>query len=127
LARAVLLSFFKTSLITAPTRIFTIYAIRRSLRQFVSFNDRAWHAGRSIFDGVEECNDYSIGVELEGTDELAYTESQYLSLSKLTRLLMIEFPSIRSSRITGHSDVAPGRKTDPGPAFDWDKLHASLK
>lgn len=97
------------------------------ITQFVSFNDRAWHAGRSIFDGVEECNDYSIGVELEGTDELAYTESQYLSLSKLTRLLMIEFPSIRSSRITGHSDVAPGRKTDPGPAFDWDKLHASLK
>lgn len=95
--------------------------------QFVSFDDRAWHAGRSSFDGVDECNDYSIGVELEGTDDIPYTKQQYVSLSELARLLMLEFPAITPSRITGHSDIAPGRKTDPGPAFDWEKLHVLLK
>lgn len=93
-----------------------------SCTQYVSFYDRAWHAGRSCFDGVEECNDYSIGVELEGTDDTAYTEAQYLTLSKLARVLMLEFPAIDLSRVAGHCDIAPGRKTDPGLAFDWQKL-----
>ncbi len=87
--------------------------------QFVSFLDRAWHAGRSSFDGVAECNDYSIGVELEGTDSLPYTRSQYLSLVTLTKYLILQFPKMTFDRIAGHSEIAPDRKTDPGPAFDW--------
>lgn len=98
-----------------------------SITQFVSFYDRAWHAGRSSFAGRSECNDYSIGVELEGTDDIPYTESQYVSLSKLSRLLMLEFPAIDSSRIVGHADIAPGRKTDPGSSFDWQKFHLLLE
>ncbi len=87
--------------------------------QFVSFEHRAWHAGRSSFAGVAECNDYSIGIELEGTDVRAYTANQYQTLVKLTRDLMRAYPGITMDRIVGHADVAPGRKTDPGPAFDW--------
>jgi len=96
------------------------------LVQFVSFNDRAWHAGRSSFDGVDECNDYSIGVELEGTDTLAYTEAQYQVLAQLTRALLAHFPALNTKRIAGHCDIAPGRKTDPGAAFDWDKYYAQI-
>ncbi len=87
--------------------------------QFVSLLERAWHAGRSVFDGCPECNDYSIGIELEGTDEEPYTEAQYQALASLTSLIMVAWPAITSERLTGHSDIAPGRKTDPGPAFDW--------
>lgn len=97
-----------------------------AIEQFVSFNDRAWHAGRSSFEGEIECNDYSIGIELEGTDTQAYTSEQYQSLANLIHVLMVEFPSISNSRVTGHSDIAPGRKTDPGPAFDWERLKAGL-
>lgn len=97
------------------------------IQQFVSFLERAWHAGRSSFDGLQECNDYSIGVELEGTDDQAFTENQYRSLCKLAKVLMLEFPAIAPSRITGHSVIAPDRKTDPGPAFDWKKLHLMLE
>ena len=95
--------------------------IRRDgeLVQFVNFRDRAWHAGRSSFCDREECNDYSIGVELEGTDDDPYTDAQYLQLARLTRELQEAWPEITPDRITGHSDIAPGRKTDPGPAFDW--------
>lgn len=89
------------------------------VKQFVPFHKRAWHAGRSSFAGAVECNDYGIGIELEGTDHQAYTAQQYQALVKLTRDLMKQFPRITSERITGHCDVAPGRKTDPGPAFDW--------
>lgn len=87
--------------------------------QFVSFNDRAWHAGRSSFCGEQECNDFSIGIELEGTDDIAYTKEQYQTLGKITQALQAHYPAISLERITGHSDIAPGRKTDPGPAFDW--------
>lgn len=87
--------------------------------QFVSLLDRAWHAGRSCFEGQEECNDYSIGIELEGADDIPYTEAQYQMLADLTQLIMKSWPAITPQRITGHSDIAPGRKTDPGPAFDW--------
>jgi len=90
-----------------------------SVVQFVSCLDRAWHAGRSCFDGQEECNDFSIGIELEGADDIPYTPEQYRTLTELARLTMMAWPEISVERITGHSDIAPGRKTDPGPAFDW--------
>jgi AmpD protein len=89
------------------------------LTQFVSFNDRAWHAGVSEFQGKPACNDYSIGIELEGTDNTAYTDKQYQALAELTRSLMQYYPEITLERIKGHCDIAPGRKTDPGAAFDW--------
>lgn len=89
------------------------------ITQFVSFDDRAWHAGQSSFRGVENCNDYSIGIELEGTDDLPYTREQYLVLAKVTRQLQANYPTLTADRITGHEHIAPGRKTDPGPAFDW--------
>lgn len=87
--------------------------------QFVPFQDRAWHAGRSVFEGKPECNDYAIGIELEGTDETPYTPEQYQGLIEITRCLMAAFPAITPDRIVGHEHVAPERKTDPGPAFDW--------
>jgi AmpD protein len=87
--------------------------------QYVSFDQRAWHAGDSCFGERHNCNDFSIGIELEGSDETPYTESQYHSLAELSRTLMRHYPGITAGRIAGHSDIAPGRKTDPGPAFDW--------
>jgi len=96
------------------------------LVQFVSCHDRAWHAGASSFCGEDNCNDYSIGVELEGTDSTPYTEAQYLGLLALTRQLQAKFPEINSSRIKGHSDIAPGRKTDPGASFDWSRYLTAL-
>jgi len=90
--------------------------------QFVPFGDRAWHAGRSVWQGREACNDYSIGIELEGTDEVPYTDAQYESLARLLPVLRAAYPAISADRIVGHSDVAPGRKTDPGPSFDWARV-----
>ena len=87
--------------------------------QFVNFEQRAWHAGRSSFGGELECNDFSVGIELEGTDETPYTQAQYEQLVTVTKALQQAYPAITQDRITGHSDIAPGRKTDPGPAFDW--------
>lgn len=92
---------------------------RGQLTQFVPFDKRAWHAGVSCFACVENCNDFSIGVELEGTDDTPYTESQYAALARVTKILMAHYPLLNPMRIVGHSDIAPGRKTDPGPAFDW--------
>ncbi|WP_269617858.1 1,6-anhydro-N-acetylmuramyl-L-alanine amidase AmpD [Zhongshania sp. BJYM1] len=89
------------------------------IHQFVSFNDRAWHAGVSRFDGRENCNDFSIGVELEGADDIPYTDAQYRELIAVTESLRAYYPAISSARIVGHCDIAPGRKTDPGSAFDW--------
>lgn len=97
------------------------------LTQFVSFHDRAWHAGKSCFAGRDNCNDFSIGIELEGTDELPYTERQYQVLAQVAQVLMRVFPAITRNNLVGHSDIAPGRKTDPGPAFDWNYLHQLLK
>ena len=91
-----------------------------AMTQFVSLRDRAWHAGASSFGGRTNCNDFSIGVELEGADDLAYTAAQYLALTGFTRLVQKFYPAITRERIVGHDTVAPGRKTDPGPAFDWD-------
>lgn len=94
--------------------------------QYVPFHLRAWHAGRSCFQGQENCNDFSIGIELEGEDNTPYSGEQYACLAQVTRVLKEVYPGITSERITGHSDIAPERKTDPGPAFDWQRYLASL-
>jgi AmpD protein len=94
--------------------------------QFVSFQDRAWHAGESQWCGETACNNFSVGIELEGCDDEAYTGAQYLGLAALVRALRSRYPQIADDAITGHSDIAPGRKTDPGPAFDWDRLKGCL-
>ncbi len=94
---------------------------------YVPFNQRAWHAGVSQFAGRERCNDFSIGIELEGTDNLPYTEQQYHSLISLTEFLMQQHPAITPERIVGHCDIAPGRKTDPGKAFDWVRYRSAIK
>ncbi|MBT9432379.1 1,6-anhydro-N-acetylmuramyl-L-alanine amidase AmpD [Candidatus Sodalis endolongispinus] len=86
--------------------------------QYVPFHRRAWHAGVSCYQGRERCNDFSIGIEMEGTDTLPYTDAQYYALADVTRLLMRHYP-ITPAHITGHSDIAPERKTDPGPSFSW--------
>lgn len=113
----------------AQLRVSAHLLIRRDgrLLQFVSFDARAWHAGVSEFNGRTACNDFAVGIELEGTDELAYTLAQYQSLAAAARLLMRHYPGITPARIVGHSDIAPGRKTDPGPAFNWETLQRMLK
>lgn len=93
--------------------------------QYVSFNDKAWHAGVSNYQGREKCNDFSIGIELEGTDEIPYTKEQYQQLSALTKQLRTAYPEI-TDNIVGHCDIAPERKTDPGPAFDWLRYRESI-
>jgi AmpD protein len=87
--------------------------------QFVPFDRRAWHAGISSFRGRQRCNDFSIGIELEGADEVPYADAQYAVLVRILEALRRRYPRITLGAIVGHSDVAPGRKTDPGPAFDW--------
>lgn len=95
--------------------------------QYVPLTERAWHAGVSTYVGQENCNDYSIGIELEGVDDLPYTKEQYRSLVSLITLLQVAYPNITSDRIVGHNVIAPDRKTDPGPAFDWALLYELLK
>lgn len=97
-----------------------------NILQFVSFQDRAWHAGESQWRGESACNDFSVGIELEGCDDEAYTGAQYESLAKIVRALRSRYPRIAADAVTGHSDIAPRRKTDPGPAFDWNRLGESL-
>ncbi|WP_407409650.1 1,6-anhydro-N-acetylmuramyl-L-alanine amidase AmpD [Acinetobacter sp.] len=94
--------------------------------QFVNFNERAWHAGRSSYLGKAECNDFSIGIELEGSDDLPFSDLQYQALSQVTHALRQAYPKI-SSHIAGHSDIAPQRKTDPGPYFQWQKFRDLLR
>lgn len=103
--------------------------IRRDgeLVQYVPFHRRAWHAGASSYRGRERCNDFSIGIELEGTDERPYEPIQYRTLVELIVALCGAYPSLSVERIAGHSDVAPGRKTDPGPAFDWPRFRAMVR
>lgn len=100
------------------------FLIRRTgeVVQFVSADERAWHAGVSSWCGREHCNDFSIGIELEGTDDAPYEDPQYKALAALISVLRNHYPLIRSDAIVGHSDIAPGRKTDPGPAFDWQRV-----
>lgn len=103
--------------------------IRRDgeLVQFVSLNQRAWHAGKSNYQGRERCNDFSIGIELEGADDIAYEPIQYRVLAEAISALCESYSSLSTERIVGHSDIAPGRKTDPGDAFDWMRLTAMLR
>jgi AmpD protein len=95
--------------------------IRRDgeITQYVRFTDRAWHAGKSRFAGRDGCNDFSVGIELEGADRVPYEDVQYRVLATLIAALCAAYPRLSPERLVGHSDVAPGRKTDPGPAFDW--------
>ncbi len=95
--------------------------------QFVSLHHRAWHAGVSQFGDRTACNDFSLGIELEGTDTEPYTDVQYATLALLTRSLQQAFPAITLDRIVGHSTIAPGRKTDPGPSFDWERFRLSIQ
>ncbi|UVJ43331.1 1,6-anhydro-N-acetylmuramyl-L-alanine amidase AmpD [Pseudomonas sp. LS1212] len=113
----------------AQLRVSAHFLIERdgTLTQFVSCLERAWHAGVSRFDGREGCNDFSLGIELEGTDDLPFTDAQYRVLQALTRQLQAAYPAITLGRICGHSDIAPGRKTDPGPEFDWARYRAGLQ
>lgn len=98
-----------------------------SLVQFVPFGLRAWHAGESSWRGRSRCNDFSIGIELEGADDVPYDDRQYSTLSALVAALVDAYPGIGPDCLAGHSDIAPGRKTDPGPAFDWPRLHALVR
>ena len=93
--------------------------------QFVSFDERAWHAGKSSYLGRENCNDFSIGIEMEGTDDEPYEEVQYQTLADVIRVLQQYYPDTRG-HVVGHSDIAPGRKTDPGQAFSWPRLESLL-
>jgi len=93
--------------------------------QFVPFHERAWHAGQSNYQGRERCNDFSIGIELEGSDSDDFEDIQYQQLAQLIRVLQAGYPAI-SDHITGHSDISPGRKKDPGTGFDWTKLKNNL-
>jgi len=112
----------------AGSRVSAHVLIRRDGRivQYVPFAARAWHAGVSEYRGRPACNDFSIGIELEGTDETAYTDAQYSQLEALIRALLAAYPTLSVEHIAGHSDIAPGRKTDPGPSFDWARLRAGL-
>ncbi|EPE7490109.1 1,6-anhydro-N-acetylmuramyl-L-alanine amidase AmpD [Cronobacter universalis] len=109
----------------AHLRVSAHCLIRRDgeIVQYVPFDKRAWHAGVSCYQGRERCNDFSIGIELEGTDTLPYTDAQYWQLAAVTRTLLSLYPAMKH-HMTGHSDIAPERKTDPGPAFDWSRFRA---
>jgi AmpD protein len=113
----------------ATQRVSAHALIRRDgqIVQYVPFGERAWHAGPSAWQGRTGCNDFSIGVELEGTDDTPYTDAQYQALAELTAALLAAYPSLRQQAIAGHSDVSPGRKTDPGPAFEWPRLRTALE
>ncbi|MGC4029595.1 MAG: 1,6-anhydro-N-acetylmuramyl-L-alanine amidase AmpD [Steroidobacteraceae bacterium] len=94
--------------------------------QFVPLHERAWHAGASQYQGRTACNDFSIGIEFEGADDLPYEAAQYETGAALIRALLAAYPALDAGRIVGHSDIAPGRKTDPGAAFDWARLRGAL-
>jgi N-acetyl-anhydromuramoyl-L-alanine amidase len=113
----------------APLKVSSHMLIRRDGEpvQYVPFHLRAWHAGASSYQGRERCNDFSIGIELEGGDEIAYEPAQYRMLSAVIVQLCATYASLSLNHIAGHSDIAPGRKTDPGPAFDWQRLYALLR
>jgi len=113
----------------ACARVSAHTLIRRDGRivQYVPFSERAWHAGQSQYRGRSTCNDFSVGIELEGSDDTPYSEAQYEQLAALVEALLDAYPSLTSEHITGHSDIAPGRKTDPGPAFEWERWRALLQ
>lgn len=96
------------------------------INQYVPFDKRAWHAGVSNYQGREKCNDFSIGIELEGIESTPYTEAQYAQLNAVIQTLLNHYPTLTKTAITGHSDIAPMRKTDPGPLFDWHRVYTAL-
>lgn len=98
-----------------------------NITQYVPFHKRAWHAGPSVYKGRQRCNDFSIGVELEGCDDQPYTDNQYTQLAALTKVLMQQWPAINTENIVGHCHIAPDRKTDPGPKFDWQRYFELLE
>ena len=95
-----------------------------AIAQFVPFDRRAWHAGQSSYRGRAGCNDYSIGIELEGTDDTPYDARQYEALARVITTLIPHYPRLSLDSIVGHLEIAPERKSDPGPAFDWHRLYA---
>lgn len=95
-----------------------------AMTQYVPFHRRAWHAGQSVYLGRSRCNDFSVGIELEGTDTMPYSDSQYYRLASVINMLRKTYPTVKD--IVGHADIAPGRKTDPGPAFHWEQLQKLL-
>ena len=109
----------------AGRRVSAHFLIRRDgeLLQFVPCGQRAWHAGESTWRGRSRCNDFSLGIELEGTDDVPFEDAQYERLAGLARVLATDYPGIHS---VGHSDIAPGRKTDPGPCFDWARYRSMI-
>ncbi|MCB1770199.1 MAG: 1,6-anhydro-N-acetylmuramyl-L-alanine amidase AmpD [Candidatus Competibacteraceae bacterium] len=113
----------------AGLRVSAHLLIRRDggVTQYVSFNRRAWHAGESLYAGRRQCNDFSIGIELEGVDDLPYEDRQYPVLAATIRALWEAYPTLSPDRLVGHADIAPGRKTDPGPAFSWRRLRRLLE
>ena len=117
--------YFRT---IAGMRVSAHLLIRRdgTITQYVPFTERAWHAGASSLAGRPRCNDYAIGIELEGADDIPYAPAQYRVLAEVIAVLMHAYPAITPRRVVGHCHVAPGRKTDPGPAFDWARLGAAL-
>jgi AmpD protein len=112
----------------AAGRVSAHVLIRRDgeIVQYVPFGLRAWHAGVSQFQGRSACNDFSVGIELEGTDEDHYEPAQYTAAAAVVRALLRAYATLDPVRVVGHSDIAPGRKTDPGTAFDWTRLRALL-
>ncbi len=112
----------------AAARLSAHALIRRDgeIVQYVPFGERAWHAGVSEYRGRAACNDFSVGLELEGTDDTPYTKAQYQQLAALAAALLSAYASLTAEAIVGHSDIAPGRKSDPGPAFDWARFRAAL-
>ncbi|MGR8940423.1 MAG: 1,6-anhydro-N-acetylmuramyl-L-alanine amidase AmpD [Gammaproteobacteria bacterium] len=96
------------------------------ITQYVPFDKCAWHAGASSYRGRARCNDFSIGIELEGVETIAYTEAQYRQLAKVIKSLLAHYPTLSRQQIAGHCDIAPERKTDPGASFDWKKLQQLL-
>lgn len=117
--------FFST---IADMQVSAHLLIERSgkVTQFVPLGKRAWHAGVSNFQGRDNCNDFSIGIELEGSDDQAFSNQQYTALTAITQIIQQLYPQISADRIVGHSDIAPGRKTDPGPHFDWQRYRQTL-
>lgn len=109
-------------------RVSSHFLVSRAGRvtQYVSLHERAWHAGASSWQGRERCNDFSVGIELEGADDVPYTDVQYHALAELVNTVQQHCPAITADRMVGHADIAPGRKTDPGAAFDWLKFKALL-
>lgn len=112
----------------AKLRVSAHALIRRDgqVVQYVPFHERAWHAGESAYQGRAGCNDFSIGIELEGTEVLPYEDAQYESLARLIKGLLSSYAGLSAERLAGHSDIAPGRKADPGSGFDWRRLRSLL-